>query len=124
MHCPGLQKVLEERGLFQLVKNRGVGVCAACRGAHDKDPERSARTDCCCRRVLECQPDFLEQACRLAEAIRKSGHLILFLPKFHPELNRTTNHSLPVNLCKLTGTHTCFDGQSAVSSNRARLVSN
>ena len=38
--------------------------------------------------MIECEPDFLEQACRLAEAIRKHGHLVLFLPKFHPELNR------------------------------------
>ena len=87
----GMQRVLEERNLYRLVKNNGIGVCAQCRGAFEKDPERYSRTDCCCRRMLDSQPDFQAQECRLAELIRKHGHLVLFLPKFHPELNRTPN---------------------------------
>ncbi|ORZ41726.1 hypothetical protein BCR44DRAFT_342335 [Catenaria anguillulae PL171] len=87
----GMQRVLEERSLYHLVKNNGIGVCAQCRGAFEKDPKRYSRTDCCCRRMLDSQPDFQAQECRLAELIRKHGHLVLFLPKFHPELNRTRN---------------------------------
>lgn len=90
----GTQHVLEERNLYQRVKNNGIAVCAQCRGAFDKDPERYSRTDCCCRRMLDSQPDFQAQECRLAELIRKYGHLVLFLPKFHPELNRTPNFIL------------------------------
>lgn len=82
----------------------------------DKDPERASRTNCCCRRILECQPDFLEQACRLAEAIRKVGHLILFLPKFHPELNRT------FQFLTIKASWTLLTSHYAMSSNRAWVV--
>jgi hypothetical protein len=37
--------------------------------------------------ILASQPDFLEQKCSIAEIIEKAGHLCLFLPKYHCELN-------------------------------------
>jgi hypothetical protein len=37
--------------------------------------------------ILANQPDFLEQKCSIAEIIEDAGHLCLFLPKYHCELN-------------------------------------
>jgi hypothetical protein len=51
------------------------------------------RNDCCASKLLGSQPDFQGQKCRLEEVVdnynRDHGtqHMILFLPKFHPELN-------------------------------------
>ena len=33
------------------------------------------------------QPDFLEQECQIMEIVKAAGHLCLFLPKYHCELN-------------------------------------
>jgi hypothetical protein len=43
--------------------------------------------DCCARRLLSQQPDFLEQKSSVQEVIEAAGHLCIFLPKFHCELN-------------------------------------
>ena len=65
--------------------------CQACqaeraRGSHDKDVDRSRR-NCCLRRMLEYEPDFLEQRTVLEEIAAELGFKVLFLPKFHCELN-------------------------------------
>ena len=46
-------------------------------------------TDCCARRLLSMQPDFLAQRSEIEERIQgESGrHLTLYYPKFHCELN-------------------------------------
>lgn len=49
------------------------------------DLERSR--DCCMRRVLSLQPDFLAEKPLLQLVIEQAGHKCLFLPKFHCELN-------------------------------------
>ena len=43
--------------------------------------------DCCGRRILESQPDFREQKGMVEEEITQRGHLVMFYPKFHCELN-------------------------------------
>ena len=43
--------------------------------------------DCCAKRLLELQPDFKEQRSLVQEVIKGAGHLSIFLPKFHCELN-------------------------------------
>ena len=43
--------------------------------------------DCCARRLLSQQPDFLEQKSSVQEVIEATGHLCIFLPNFHCELN-------------------------------------
>ena len=48
-----------------------------------------SRANCCCLRMVECLPDFSAQKCLIAESIEEAGHLVLFLPKLHLELNRT-----------------------------------
>ena len=43
--------------------------------------------DCCARRLLSQQPDFLEQKSSVQEVIEATGHLCIFLPNFYYELN-------------------------------------
>ena len=40
-----------------------------------------------CQGILEAQPDFQEQHLFVQEVIEAAGHLCIFLPKFHCELN-------------------------------------
>jgi hypothetical protein len=64
--------------------------CDLCQQEHSrqfKGVPDTERTGCCLDRLLELQPDFQEQRNRLQEAIETRGHYVLFLPKFHPELN-------------------------------------
>ncbi|KIJ38320.1 hypothetical protein M422DRAFT_140280, partial [Sphaerobolus stellatus SS14] len=42
---------------------------------------------CCAERILDLQPDFHEQKSLAQEVIEEAGHLCIFLPKFHCELN-------------------------------------
>jgi hypothetical protein len=73
----GIKVVLLERG-FEVRKLRGK-----CKGSC-KDPDAVA---CCCKRILELQPDFKGQKSLVEEIIHATGHLCIFLPKFHCELN-------------------------------------
>ena len=43
--------------------------------------------DCCCRRLLFSQPDFILQKSQLREMIESCGHICDFYPKYHCELN-------------------------------------
>lgn len=45
------------------------------------------RTNCCCRRILYNEPDFVNQKSYLEEICEARGFDIIFFPKFHPELN-------------------------------------
>ncbi|KAH9928240.1 hypothetical protein B0H21DRAFT_781210 [Amylocystis lapponica] len=44
-------------------------------------------TDCCCRRILYNQPDFADGKSILELAFEARGMKVIFLLKFHPELN-------------------------------------
>jgi hypothetical protein len=44
-------------------------------------------TECCATQILSLQPDFQEQKSLVQEVIEDAGHLCIFLPKFHCELN-------------------------------------
>ena len=70
----GIKAVLTERGLYR----------SDLRGKCEKKCESNA---CCNKRILELQPDFTEQKSLVQETIEAAGHLCLFLPKFHCELN-------------------------------------
>ncbi|CAB4417188.1 unnamed protein product [Rhizophagus irregularis] len=76
----GMKQVLIERGLW---KN---GLNADCQLCKDKVDDIT-RIDCCARRIISLQPDFLAQKSALEEAILEAGHLCIFYPKFHCELN-------------------------------------
>ena len=83
----GKKTILLERGLWV----RGLtDECSTCvneksRGfTGEPDPTRSS---CCATRILKFQPDFMEQKSRLQELVEGRGHICLFLPKYHCELN-------------------------------------
>jgi len=42
---------------------------------------------CCAKQIPELQLDFKEQKSLMQEVIEAAGHLCIFLPKFHCELN-------------------------------------
>ena len=74
----GIRLVLQERGLWP-----AKGLLLKCRsGTCDPDA-----TECCATRVMSLQPDFQEQRSLVQETIENAGHLCIFLPKYHCELN-------------------------------------
>ena len=44
-------------------------------------------TSCCATHIMSLQPDFQAQWSLVQETIEATGHLCIFLPKFHCELN-------------------------------------
>jgi hypothetical protein len=73
----GLQATLEERG-FNVAGMRGKCTKPVC---------LSTNLRCCMARILSNQADFFYQVSMLETLITSRGHLCLFLPKFHCELN-------------------------------------
>lgn len=74
----GMVKILEERGFENMSKVR-----AECKGFKCA-PEAPM---CCCRRILFNQPDFASVKSVLETACHARGFQVMFLPKFHCELN-------------------------------------
>lgn len=72
----GMQQVLIERGKWR------QGLQADC-----KKDQCSPSGGCCARKILAAERDFVEQKCRLQEEVERRGHIALFYPKFHCELN-------------------------------------
>lgn len=72
----GLQQTLEERG-FNVTKMKAKcsPVCPFENG------------HCCMARLLSKQDDFRNQVSLLERTLADRGHLCMFLPKFHCELN-------------------------------------
>jgi len=56
---------------------------AQCKGFKCKEGE----TDCCCRHILFNQPDFAHVPTLLETLCSRRGFKVIFLPKFHCELN-------------------------------------
>ena len=74
----GMSVLLQERGLL-----RESQLKAQCKDFKCEP----GKTDCCCRRTLYCQPDFICTESKLETMCKKWGFCVLFLPKFHCELN-------------------------------------
>lgn len=72
----GMATILEERGLSS-------SKLAECKGFKCAPPA----LDCCCRRTLFNQPDFANVNSLLEITCRARGFQVIFLPKFHCELN-------------------------------------
>ncbi|KIJ46076.1 hypothetical protein M422DRAFT_165741, partial [Sphaerobolus stellatus SS14] len=79
----GMQQVLMERGLYH------PGLKVQCKKEKDGSGGKCdpMSTDCCAKRILNLQLDFQEQKSLVQEVIEEVGHLCIFLPKFHCELN-------------------------------------
>jgi hypothetical protein len=79
---PGLFK-----GMAVILEERGY---ANARGLRTQCPDfkcEKGAIDCCCRRLLFNQPDFVNVESLLETHCRERGFTALFLPKFHCELN-------------------------------------
>jgi len=76
----GIKQVLIEQGLW---KKNMIGECKLCKDKND-DP---LHVDCCERRIMSLQSDFLAQKSALVETIENADHICIFFPKFHCELN-------------------------------------
>jgi hypothetical protein len=82
----GMAVILRERGInITYVNDRDQvkELKAQCPGFHC--PPDNLR--CCCRRILYNQPDFTNGLSLLELAAEERGFRVLFLPKFHCELN-------------------------------------
>jgi hypothetical protein len=75
----GMEAIIRECGLWP----EGRDLLAQCPGFRCAPDS----TDCCCRRILFSQPDFVSQKSQLQELVESRGHLCDFYPKYHCELN-------------------------------------
>ena len=75
-----MKQILEERGMHEHANLR-----AECPGFKCADP--SDISTCCCRRVVFNLPDFAAAKSILEAECEDDGVEVLFLPKFHCELN-------------------------------------
>ncbi|KAG2056618.1 hypothetical protein BDR06DRAFT_850242, partial [Suillus hirtellus] len=73
----GMATILTERG-FDVTKLK-----AQCKNFECV----AGATDCCCHRILYCQPDFTNVKSFLETTCKARGFHVIFLPKFHCELN-------------------------------------
>jgi len=74
----GMAQILKERGFNNAEKLR-----AQCKDFKCKEGE----TQCCCRRILFNQPDFINVPSMLETLCKSHGFGCIILPKFHCELN-------------------------------------
>ncbi|THU98763.1 hypothetical protein K435DRAFT_660226 [Dendrothele bispora CBS 962.96] len=74
----GMEVILQERGI------NTTGKKAECNKNFRCPP---TATDCCLRRILYNQPDFVEVESILETTCKERGVQVVFLPKFHCELN-------------------------------------
>jgi hypothetical protein len=79
----GMKVILKERGLHRFANLPTECAGFKCAGIS---------TNCCCHRVLYNQPDFSSVKSLLEDACSGYGVEVLFLPKFHCELN-------PIEMC-------------------------
>jgi hypothetical protein len=80
----GAKWILRERGIWD------EGLLLQCKDPHNSTRDNPACLNgCqnCARGRLAMEPDFKAQKCYVAEVIERHGHLVTFLPKYHPELN-------------------------------------
>lgn len=76
------------KGMAQILTKRGYDISrkkAQCAQKFADCPKDA--TDCCCQRMLYNEPDFVAVESRLEAAAKAHGVKIIFLPKFHCELN-------------------------------------
>jgi hypothetical protein len=80
----GMAQILVERGYS---KKEIESKRAECKGFKCPDVPDGSDPTCCCRRMVYTQPDFVSAESLVAETCRARGFDVIFLPKFHCELN-------------------------------------
>lgn len=75
------------KGMEQIICERGLWPEKGLRAQYEGFKCEPGKTDCCCRRLLLTQPDFVNQKSHLEEHITARGHICDFYPKYHCELN-------------------------------------
>ena len=75
----GICNVLIERGLWM------EGLKLDCK--EKIELKNGVDYKCCSRHRLGSQPDYLNECSMIESSIKAQKHLVLFLPKFHCELN-------------------------------------
>lgn len=78
----GMAAILIERGFDNAANLRAECKNFKCAPSLDK-----SRRLCCCRRILYEEPDFVGVETQLELHCKKRGFQVIFLPKFHCELN-------------------------------------
>lgn len=85
------QSFYDENGVFkgtaQILRERGLHVESKLRLTCPKFECKVTTEACCQRRVLYNQPDFQEQLSTVELVCSEQGFAVMFLPKFHCELN-------------------------------------
>jgi hypothetical protein len=75
----GMSQILVERGYTNAPNLKAQCKDFKCPG--------DGKDDCCCRRIMYSQPDFANVESVLEASCRARGFDVIFLPKFHCELN-------------------------------------
>jgi transposase len=75
------------KGMAVILQERGYTWANDLRAECSKFKCPPDATRCCCRRILYMEPDFVNVKSLLEEHCVKRGFEVLFLPKFHCELN-------------------------------------
>jgi hypothetical protein len=75
----------EAKGLQQMLEECGFNVQGLCEKCTPICPLEN--TGCCMAQLLSKQDDFQLQESLLEQKIKERGHICMFLPKFHCELN-------------------------------------
>ena len=76
----------QPKGMRQVLLERGLWVDKLQMKCHGEKCAPGS-VNCCAKRLLNLQPDFQEQCLLVQEVIEEGGHVCIFLPKFHCELN-------------------------------------
>lgn len=106
----GLAKIFEEHGFPNAQKFR-----LECPTGKGQPGCPLNQIDCCAGKCMANQPDFLEQKTVLQLLAESCGHSVLYLPKYHCELN-------PIEQCWGAAKGVYWD--SPMSSTKADLIQN
>ena len=75
------------KGMATILQEHGFGDMSKVRAECKEFKCAPRATDCCCRRILYNQPDFANVPSLLEITCKPRGFKVIFLPKFHCELN-------------------------------------
>ncbi|KAI0371201.1 hypothetical protein BV20DRAFT_942876 [Pilatotrama ljubarskyi] len=75
------------KGMVQILEERGYNAVSGLRAECPKFKCPPGATRCCCRRWLFEEPDFRDAESLVEAHCRERGFEVIFLPKFHCELN-------------------------------------